>query len=59
MVILLSTAQPSLRPCDQHKPKAHAAFVPRKEKGLRGAGTPNTLKEARKDSKTQRAEDLL
>jgi hypothetical protein len=59
MMILLSTAQPSLRLYDHRKPKPAAAFVPRKEKGLRGAGTPNTLKEARKDCKTQRAEDLL
>jgi hypothetical protein len=58
MVILLSKAQPSLRRYDREL-KADAAFVPRKEKGLRGAGTPNTLQEARKDCKTQRAEDLF
>jgi hypothetical protein len=44
---------------NQRKPKPDAAFVQRKENRLRGAGTPNTLQEARKDCKTQRAEDLF
>jgi hypothetical protein len=57
MVILLSTAQPLHRLYEQRKAKADAAFVQRKEKGLRGAGTPNTLQEARTDCKTQRAEE--
>jgi len=59
MVILLSTTQPLLRLYDRRKPKPAAAFVQRKETGPRDAATPNTLKEARKDCKTQRAENLF
>jgi hypothetical protein len=59
MVILLSKTQASLRLCDPRKPKTEAAFVQRKENKSRGAGTPHTLQEARKDCKTQRAEDSL
>jgi len=58
MVILLSTAQPSLRLYEQREPETLAAFVQRKERP-RGAGMPHTLKEVRKDCKTQRAEDLF
>jgi hypothetical protein len=58
MVILLSTAQPLLRLYDRES-KADPTFVQRKEKGLRCAGTPNTLKEARKDCKNSKSGKLI
>jgi hypothetical protein len=42
---------------NQRKPEPEAAVVQRKEYRLRGARMPNTLQEARKDCKTQTAED--
>jgi len=58
MVILLSTAQPSLRLYEQREPETKAAFVQRKERP-RDAGMPHTLKEAHKVCKNSKSGRLI
>jgi hypothetical protein len=55
----LGKAQPSLLRYVQRKPQTETTFVPRKEKERAVPGRQITLKEARKDCKTRRAESLF